>query len=132
LTLVDTNILIDVMRGDPAGAPRSIAALTMALSRGPLAINDIVYAELAAGFATREDLDDALQPFRLDMAPINRDALALAGRTFRAYRQHGGVKTNVLPDFFIGAQAQVEGWIILTRDNRRFQMYFPDVEVVGP
>jgi len=37
----------------------------------------------------------------------------------------------VLPDFFIGAQAQVERLPILTRDERRYRAYFPDVEVVG-
>jgi predicted nucleic acid-binding protein len=55
----------------------------------------------------------------------------LAGRTFRRYRKDGGAKNNVLADFFIGAQASVEGWAILTRDLPRYAKYFPDVALLG-
>jgi hypothetical protein len=40
--------------------------------------------------------------------------------------------TNVLADFFIGAQASALGVPILTRDAERYRTYFPEVEVVGP
>jgi predicted nucleic acid-binding protein len=38
----------------------------------------------------------------------------------------------VLPDFFIGAQAAVRGWPLLTRDARRFRTYFPTLDVLTP
>ena len=38
----------------------------------------------------------------------------------------------VLPDFFIGAHAAVEGWPLLTRDASRFKTYFPTLEVMAP
>jgi hypothetical protein len=37
-----------------------------------------------------------------------------------------------LPDFFIGAQAEVMGWKIATRDQGRFEKYFPAVVLVTP
>jgi len=37
-----------------------------------------------------------------------------------------------LPDFFIGAQAQVEGWDLVTNDPQRFAAYFPTVKLLTP
>ena len=62
---------------------------------------------------------------------IARPALFLAGKAFVRYRKQGGAKTNVLSDFFIGAQAAVMGCAILTRDTRRYRSYFPTVAFAG-
>lgn len=131
MTLVDTNVLIDILTGDPVWAARSIAALSACSSRGPLAINDTVYAELSAGFAVQSELDEAIVAMRLTHAPMSRAALFLAGQAFRRYRTSGGARLNVLADFFLGAQATAEGWPLLTRDARLYRSYFPDVTIVG-
>jgi predicted nucleic acid-binding protein len=47
-------------------------------------------------------------------------------------RKRRGVKTGVLTDFFIGAQAQTEGRTILTRDAARYKTYFPAVTLILP
>jgi hypothetical protein len=66
------------------------------------------------------------------MREVPRSALFLAGKAFLQYRRRGGRKAQVLPDFFIGAHAAVQGWRLLTRDARRFTTYFPTLEVVAP
>lgn len=132
MILVDTNILIDIFQNDAVWAEKSMEAMAHAAARDRLAINEIVYAELAAGFLDRSALDEALSAMPLGWAPINKEALALAGRTFRRYRREGGVKTNVLADFFIGAQASVEALALLTRDAARYRHYFPDVRLLKP
>jgi predicted nucleic acid-binding protein len=38
----------------------------------------------------------------------------------------------VLPDFFIGAHAQIARLPLLTRDTRRYRSYFPEVELIAP
>jgi predicted nucleic acid-binding protein len=38
----------------------------------------------------------------------------------------------MLPDFFIGAHAAVEGRPLLTRDANRFKTYFPALDVIAP
>lgn len=68
----------------------------------------------------------------MQLREVPRPALYLAGRAYLQYRQRGGQKASVLPDFFIGAHAAVEGWVLLTRDAARFSTYFPTLEIVAP
>jgi predicted nucleic acid-binding protein len=131
LTLVDTNVLIDILEVDPKWADHSAEWLSERRSLGPLMINEIVYAELAAGFTARQSLDLWIVRMRLTHVSLTQQALFLAGQAFRKYRRAGGPRGNVLADFFIGAQASVEGWPILTRDAKRYRTYFPEVTLLG-
>ena len=131
-TLVDTNVLLDVVTADPAWADWSVAALEAAAAAGPIAINDVIYAELSVRFASIEGLDGMLHEARIDLAPMPRAALFLAGRAFATYPAAGGARTGVLPDLFIGAHAAVAGWRLLTRDTRRYRNYFPTVSLITP
>jgi len=132
LTLVDTNVLLDLVTADPVWANWSIAALDAADTAGPVWINDVVYAELSVRFAEIETLDTMLDEARVDLAPIPRPALFLAGKAFLRYRAAGGGRTGVLPDFFIGAHAAVANWNLLTRDAARYRTYFPTVRLIAP
>ena len=51
---------------------------------------------------------------------------------FVRYRQEGGGKGNVLPDFFIGAHAKALSCPLLTRDTRKYRTYFPSVRLIAP
>ena len=132
MTLVDTNVLLDLFTDDPVWAGWSMQQLDMAASKGPLSINDVAYAELSVRFAAIEALDTVLGEAGITMAPMPRAALFLAGKVFQRYRAAGGVRTGVLPDFFIGAHAAVAGLTLLTRDAQRYRTYFRKVELVAP
>lgn len=132
MTLIDTNVLLDLVTNDAKWADWSIRQLDAAAFKGPLRINDVVYAELSVRFATIETLDDALDEVAISIAAMPRAALFLAGKVFQRYRAAGGTRTGVLPDFFIGAHAAVAGLPLLTRDARRYRSYFPGVELVTP
>ena len=129
---MDTNVLVDVLQDDPRWAEWSIAQLRAQATLQPLAINPIVYAELSLSFSSVEALDDVVRTMALDLREIPRPALFLAGKAFALYRRRGGSKGQVLPDFFIGAHAAVEGWPLLTRDASRFRTYFPSLDVITP
>jgi predicted nucleic acid-binding protein len=132
LILVDTNVILDVVQDDAKWAGWSLAALETAAGRDALAIDDIIYAELSVGYATIEELDAMISIWDLEIAPIPRPALFLAGKAFQRYRAQSGTKAGVLPDFFIGAHAAVANAPLLTRDVRRIRTYFPSVTLIAP
>ena len=132
MILVDTNVLIDIVSDDPLWAEWSQRRLAAAATQDQLAINDIVYAELSVRYATIEELDAMLRDAQLVSVPIPRTALFLAGKAFQRYRTAGGVKTGVLPDFFIGAHAVVSDSVLVTRDAARYPTCFPGIKLIAP
>lgn len=132
MTLVDTNVLLDLFTNDPHWAEWSVGQLDAASLRGPLAINHAIYAELSVRFAEIERLDGALSQAGLQIEPTPRAALFLAAKVFQTCRKAGGRRLGVLPDFFIGAQAAVAELPLLTRDPRRYRRYFPTVGLIAP
>jgi len=132
VTLVDTNILLDVFTKDPKWLGWSLARLEEASLRGPLLINDVIYAETSTRHPAIEDFESALAGAGVTVAPTPRMALFLAGKAFMQYRGAGGIRTGALADFFIGAHAAVEKLPLLTRDARRYRNYFPTVVLIAP
>ena len=132
MTLIDTNILLDLVTDDPQWADWSVDQLDAAALNGPLVINDVVYAELSVRFATIEALDALLEETGMALVAMPRPALFLAGKAFQRYRAAGGLRTGVLPDFFIGAHAAVTGMTLLSRDAQRYRSYFPKIDLVTP
>lgn len=132
VTLVDSNVLLDVATEDPRWALWSNDALARAADEGSLAINPLVYAEVSIGFATIEELEDALPPETYLRAPLPYEAGFLAGKAFLAYRRRQGTRSAPLPDFYIGAHAAIAGYRLLTRDDRRYCTYFPTVPLLSP
>ncbi len=132
MLLVDTNVLIDIWEDDPQWADWSIAQLRAQSQLHRLVINSIVYAELTHAFHRYEDLDAAVLQLDLTVLETPRPALFLAGKAFAQYKQNGGTRTNVLPDFLIGAHAAVLGCALITRDARRYAKYFPTVPLITP
>jgi predicted nucleic acid-binding protein len=132
MLLVDTNVLIDVLEDDPQWATWSLAQLRAQSQIHALVINPIIYAELSLAFDRFEELDAVVARLELQILEVPRPALFLAGKAFIRYRGQGGTRTNVLPDFFIGAHAAVTQMPILTRDAARYQTYFSNVALVTP
>ena len=131
-TLVDSCVLIDVLADDAQWADWSLDQLDRMAARGPLVINPLILAELAARYERAADLEAALAGLPLAREPLPWDAAFLAGQAFRVYRLAAGAKTSPMPDFDIGAHALVCGMRLLTRDVRRYRNYFPRLDIVGP
>jgi predicted nucleic acid-binding protein len=127
--LVDSCILIDIHGGAPRWREWSVAAITAAADRDDLAINPVVYAEIAVGTSDRRRFDHALR--ELVWLPISRDVAWRAARAHSDYLARGGKRRKILGDFWIGAHAEVDRLALLTRnpgDYRQFQI----PEVLSP
>jgi len=130
-TLVDSSVLLDVLAPSSWRA-WSEAQLVAAADRGDVVINQVIFAELAAGFATRERLERTLSGVGIVRANVPWAACWDAARAFVAYRRGGGRRAAPLPDLFIGAHAAAAGLPLLTRDPDRVRTYFPAVELIAP
>jgi predicted nucleic acid-binding protein len=132
MVLVDANVLIDVLTDDPEWRVWSEERLLEAAAEEELAINPLIYAELAPLYRTAAALERALRDFDLVRLPLPYDAGFLAAQAFVAYRRSGGTKRSPLPDFYIGAHAQVENLRLLTRDASRYRTYFSKLTLIAP
>jgi predicted nucleic acid-binding protein len=131
-TLVDSNVLIDVLSADLAWGEWSSQALASLGSEGPLVINAVIYAEISQRYSRKELLDHELPAAVFLREDIPWSAAFLAGKAFLDYRRRGGNRRSPLPDFFIGAHAAVKGLRLVTRDASRYRTYFPTVELIVP
>ncbi len=131
-TLVDANVLLDVFTADPSWEEWSKARLKVALTSGDVVLNPIVYAEVSLAFAHEHELDAELRGLGITRLPLPYSAAFPAGRAYARYRKEGGKRHSPLPDFYIGAHAQVEKLRLLTRDAPRYRTYFPGVDLDAP
>jgi len=132
ITAVDTSVLLDVFLPDPRFEEASAAALRRADAEGSLVVCEIVYAELASQFPRREMLDRALEKLDIRFEILSREASFAAGRVFRAYRESGGTRARILPDFLIGAHAQASAGRLLSRDRGFYRAHFRKLVLLDP
>jgi hypothetical protein len=131
-TLVDSNVILDILTDDPTWSTWSATALERCANEGTLYINPLIYAEISISFATIEEVEAALPEDSFRRLPLPLEAAFLAGKAFLQYRRQGGKRPSTLPDFFIGAHAAVAGLRLLTRGATRYRTYFPSVTLIAP
>jgi predicted nucleic acid-binding protein len=130
--LVDSCVLLDVITADPTWEAWSAQQLSQAFEAGRVLINPLIYAEVAYAYERIEDLDAVLPLPLYGYLPLPREAAFLAARAHAEYRERGGQRTTILPDFLIGAHAVIEQVGLLTRDVRRYRQAFPGLQLIAP
>ena len=131
MVLVDANVFLDVLTQDSEWLAWSDEHLITACQNG-IAINPIIYAEMVPAFQQENKLRVALDDLNVSYMPLPYKAAFSASRAYVSYRKRGGQMRSPLPDFYIGAHAQVENMQLLTRDTNRYQTYFPEVQLICP
>ena len=132
MKLFDTNVLLDIATADTTWLAWSEIHFRSIAAQGPILINPIIYAELAPAFTSAADLNKWLDPAIFRRLPLPYPAGWIAAQAFLKYRRGGGAKTSPLPDFYIGAHAEIEKWTLVTRDAARYRTYFPNVALITP
>jgi hypothetical protein len=155
ITSVDTNIILDVLIPGEPFSESSKMLLDRHLSKGTLIICEVVFAELAAGFPSQEELKFFLSDTGMKIVYSDEKSLFLAGSRWAQYAGrsanhkflcgrcgHGfevpcpqcramlAKRLHVLADFIIGAHALVHADCILSRDPGIFRTYFNGLKVV--
>ena len=136
MILLDTNIVIDAHYGVGNDKIRARNLISSAVIDSGAVINCITLAELYAGPRRGEDIEADMRQAGIVVLDLPAGAAAICGRAYRRYRlarvrSGGGKAPSVpLPDFFIGAHAELMGWQVATRDVERYRIYFPTVELI--
>ena len=132
MILVDANVILDVITVDETWFDWSSEQLARYGQEQPLRINEVCYAELCVRAEGQPRLDAALGELKVELERTPKEALFVAAKAFLRYRTAGGPRLAILPDFFIGAHAEISQHPLLTRDPRRFRRYFPKVRLITP
>lgn len=100
MTLVDTNVLLDIATDDARWARWSLHQLDAAAIRGPVLINAVVYAEFSIGYSRIEQADRVLADVGLDLTEIPRAAPAEAVKRVGQIRetQEAACEVHVIMD----------------------------------
>ncbi len=125
-------MVLDLAAGAGPGFEWSAQTLERLDAESAFIVNPVIYAECSIGYQTIEEVESLFDALGFAVHPLPREALFLAGKVFLQYRRRGGTRTGVLPDFFIGAHAAVEGWPLVTRDRGRYATGFPTLTLIAP
>jgi predicted nucleic acid-binding protein len=131
-TLIDTNVLVDVIEQRPVWASWAERQLARLAEEGGLLINQIVYAEASVPYETIDEFELVVNTEFLAREDLPWDAAYIAAKAHKKYRDASSQRTATLPDFLIAAHAQVRGYNLITRDTTRIRKFFPDLNVISP
>ena len=133
--VVDTCVLIDILKADPAFSKMSSQALQLKMD-DDLVIAPITYVELAPAFrgdvAAQNEFLNALW-IRYDFGG-SRDAVLAAYKAWYEHvlRKRSGMEgKRPVADVMIGAHALSKGGVI-TRNEADFRTLYPSLEIFNP
>ncbi|WP_422463462.1 type II toxin-antitoxin system VapC family toxin [Endozoicomonas sp. ALB115] len=130
--LIDTCVILDILDRESRWHNWSKDQFRHLSKTHSPVINPIVFSELCAGMESPAVVLQLLSSLSISEQSLNHETLFLAAKAFVQYKKRGGTKTGVLPDFYIGAQAAVCSWPLISRDKGCFTRYFPTVQVIMP
>ena len=131
ITALDSSVLWAIIRKEP-GSDQWLDALIQAASDGPLVISPIAFAELAPSTIDAPALVTFLGQLAIIYDPVAPAAAHLAGLTFKLYRQAGGPRQHLVPDFLIAAHAQVQADRLAAIDRGYLRNWFPNLRLLSP
>lgn len=138
MILLDTNVLLYAAESGSPYRDWAREMIAKAVSTEGAAINAVCLAEICVGETEPATATDRIRGWGIgifDVPAAAADICAAAYRRYRTRRQSQSGKDSPrtpLPDFFIGAHAELMGWPLATADTSRFTTYFPSVQLRIP
>ncbi|HEX3890803.1 MAG TPA: PIN domain-containing protein [Verrucomicrobiae bacterium] len=138
MILFDTNVVIDAKDSSSASHAWSVRLIQEAVAGEGGGINAVILAELCAGSPKPADIEPEIRKLGLEVFDLPAAASEICGAAYRRYvlarrASGGGIAPKIpLPDFFIGAHAEIMKWKLATRDAERVSRYFPKVNLLIP
>ena len=138
MILLDTNVLIYAFEPESGFHRWGRETVSGAVAGEGAAINAVSLAEICVGEADPGTVADRVRSWGIEILDVPVAAAETSAKAYQRYlsRRRGYVKeaspTMPLPDFFIGAHAEIMGWKLATADQGRFKTYFPSVVLETP
>jgi predicted nucleic acid-binding protein len=138
MILFDTSVILDALYKDSGFYDWASQLISESAATIGAAVNAVTVAELCAGDRRPEMVEQDLKNWGVKVLDVPVAAASVCGLAHRRYAQArrvsgGGNAPKIpLPDFFIGAHAEIMGWKLATRDSERIARYFPKVGLVTP
>jgi predicted nucleic acid-binding protein len=138
MILIDTNVVIDARDSSQSNHAWAIRLIEEAASGEGAGINAVTLAELCAGSPVPSDIEPEIGKLALEIFDLPSAVSEICGTAYRRYvlarrASSGGLAPKIpLPDFFIGAHAEIMKWKLATRDAERISRYFPKVHLLTP
>lgn len=130
-TALDASVLWAILKNEAtAGAWEE--TLMRAAAEGPLVISPVAFAELAPSAADVGGLNDFLLSLQIRFDPITPEAAFAAGTFFLQYRQAGGPREHLIPDFVIAAHALMQADRLAAIDRGYLRRWFPGLVLLQP
>ena len=131
ITALDSSVLWAIIKSEP-GHEQWLQTLLRAASEGPLIISPVAFAELSPSTADATALMEFLARLAISYEAITPDSAHLAGQTFKRYRQAGGPRQHLVPDFLIAAHAQTQANRLAAIDRGYLRQWFPGLRLLPP
>ena len=138
MILLDTNVLIYAFDEDSEFYSWARELLIDSIRGEGAAVNTVVLAELCVGDAEPATVAERMRKWGIQLLDLPHSVSAICGRAYAHYLEnrrlagHGPIAKVPLPDFFVGAHAEVLGMPLATADPDRYRTYFPDLPLLLP
>lgn len=138
MIFLDTNVLI--YASDPESPFHRWSAETIArhVAGDGAMINPVVLAEICVGEARPENAADTIRSWGVEIVDLPAACAESCARAYNAFRaarkktKGPAAPVMPLPDFFIGAHAEVLRIPLATADLGRYRAYFPNLKLLTP